>query len=122
MTGMTLAVTAAVLGALSFFEPCTIATHTLFSVRAHARPWPGCCRELLTLWATRSLLAVGLLLLAVTLTTPPDWSGVLPSAILATMATLYIVSRFLYIPVCRIWNSTNSSRAARACRTRRSSG
>lgn len=99
MTGMALAVTAAVLGVMSFFEPCTIATHTLFSARSHARAWPDCCRELLWLWLTRSLLAVGLLLLAVAFTTPPNWSGVLPSAILATMATLYIVSRFLYIPV-----------------------
>jgi len=27
--------TAATLGMLAFFEPCTIATHTLFAVRAH---------------------------------------------------------------------------------------
>lgn len=99
MTASTLFVTASVLGALSFFEPCTIATHTLFSARSHARAWPGCCRELLLLWLTRSLLAIGLLLLAVAASTPPHWGGYLPSAILAVMATVYIVSRFLYIPV-----------------------
>jgi len=99
MTAWTLVLAAAVLGALSFFEPCTIATHTLFSVRSHARPWPGCCRELLTLWATRSLLAVGLLLLALATTAPPAWGTYVPSAILTVMATVYIVSRFQYIPV-----------------------
>ncbi len=99
MTAWTLVLAAAVLGALSFFEPCTIATHTLFSVRAHARPWPGGCRELLTLWATRSLLAIGLLLLALAMTAPPAWGTYVPSVILTVMATVYIVSRFQYIPV-----------------------
>ena len=99
MTAWTLGLTASALGALSFFEPCTIATHTLFSVRAHARPCPGCCRELLTLWLTRSVLAVGLLLLALAITAPPVWVAYVPSVILTIMATVYIVSRFRYIPV-----------------------
>ena len=99
MTAWTLGLTASALGVLSFFEPCTIATHTLFSVRAHARPWPGCCRELLTLWLTRSLLVVGLLLLALSITAPPVWVAYVPSVILTIMATVYIVSRFQYIPV-----------------------
>ena len=99
MTAWTLVLAASALGALSFFEPCTIATHTLFSVRAHAHPWPGCCRELLTLWVTRSLLSVGLLLLALTITAPPVWGTYVPSVILTVMATVYIVSRFQYIPV-----------------------
>lgn len=99
MTAWTLVLAASALGALSFFEPCTIATHTLFSVRAHARPWPDCCRELLTLWLTRSLLSVGLLLLALTITAPPDWGIYVPSVILTVMATVYIISRFQYIPV-----------------------
>lgn len=99
MTEMVLVITAAVLGALSFFEPCTIATHTLFSARSHARALPDCCRDLLLLWLARSLLAVGLLLLAVAVSTPPRWNGSTPSVILAIMATLYIVSRFIYIPV-----------------------
>ena len=99
MTAWTLGLTASALGALSFVEPCTIATHTLFSVRAHARPWPGCCRELLTLWLTRSLPVVGLLLLALAITAPPVWVAYVPSVILTIMATVYIVSRFQYIPV-----------------------
>ena len=99
MTAPILLVTASVLGLLSFFEPCTIATHTLFSARAHARTAPACCRELIVLWLTRSLLVVGLLVVAVVLTTPPDWGAALPSIILAVMASVYIVSRFVYIPV-----------------------
>ena len=99
MTAWTLVLVAAVLGALSFLEPCTIATHTLFSARSHARAWPYCCRELLLLWLTRSLRAGGLLLLTVAASTPPHWGGYFPSVILAGMATLYVVSRFLYIPV-----------------------
>ncbi len=99
MTAWALVLATAVLGALSFFEPCSIATHTLFSVRVHARPRPACCRELLTLWATRSLLAVGLLLLALAVTAPPAWGTYVPSVILTVMATVYIVSRFQYIPV-----------------------
>lgn len=90
---------AAVLGLLAFFEPCTIATHTLFSVRAHARPWPGRCRELLRLWLTRSLFAVGLLLLAVAVTEPPALGGPLPSLALSLIASVYLVSRFVYLPM-----------------------
>ncbi len=99
MTAAALIGTASVLGLLSFFEPCTIATHTLFSVRAHTRPWPACCRELFVLWLTRSLLVTSLLTVAVLLTSPPAWGGLLPSVILAVMASVYIVSRFVYLPV-----------------------
>jgi cytochrome c-type biogenesis protein len=99
MTAVALIVAASVLGLLSFFEPCTIATHTLFSARAHARAWPACRRELLVLWLTRSLLVTGLLAVAVLLTPPPEWGDMLPGAILAVMASVYIVSRFVYLPV-----------------------
>lgn len=102
MTVLILVSTTAALGLLSFFEPCTIATHTLFSARAHARAWPGCCRALLALLVARSLLVVGLLLVAVAATTPPDWGAYLPSVVLAGMATVYIVSRFRYLPVPHI--------------------
>lgn len=99
MTAAVLVATASVLGLLAFFEPCTIATHTLFSVRAHARPWLVCRRELFVLWFTRSLLVAGLLAVAVLLTPSPAWGAVLPSVILAVMASVYIVSRFVYLPV-----------------------
>lgn len=90
---------AAVLGGLSFFEPCTIATHTLFSARAHRQPRAGCCQGLLAVWLARSVLSVVLLVAAVAFTPPPAWGGWLPSVILAVMGTVYIVSRFTYIPV-----------------------
>jgi cytochrome c-type biogenesis protein len=54
---------------------------------------------LLTLWATRSLLAVGLLLFALVVTEPPAWGTYVPGVILTVMASVYIVSRFQYIPV-----------------------
>jgi len=92
------AVAAAALGLLSFFEPCTIATHTLYAARVHARR-PARHRQLLALWLTRSAFSAGLLLLAVALTAPPRLAGVLPSIVLAVMASVYLVSRFVYLPV-----------------------
>ena len=90
---------AVILGALAFFEPCTIATHTLFSVRLHQQDTSGCCQRLLTVWLSRTGLMVGLLVLAVATTPTPAWGPYLPSIALAIMGSLYIVSRFTYIPV-----------------------
>ena len=93
---------AAGLGLLAFFEPCTIATHTLYTVRIHAQGVQGragCCRGLLAVWLARSALAAGLLAGVTALTASPQWEPYAPSAILAAMATLYLVSRFIYIPV-----------------------
>lgn len=98
MTALLLA-TSVILGALAFFEPCTIATHTLFTVRAHGHDRAGCCQSLLAVWVARSALLVGLLILLVWATTPPAWASYAPSAILAAMATIYLVSRFVYVPV-----------------------
>lgn len=91
--------TATGLGLLAYFEPCTIATHTLYTVRIHAQGRGGCCRGLLAVWLARSALAAGLLVALTALTSPPAWGPYAPSAILAAMATLYLVSRFTYIPV-----------------------
>ncbi len=98
MTPMLLA-TASVLGLLAFFEPCTIATHTLFSVRAHRATRASCYQSLLAIWLTRSALLIGLLTLAVWITDAPAWGPFMPSVILMVMAVVYIVSRFTYIPV-----------------------
>ena len=98
MTALLLA-SAALLGTLAFFEPCTIATHTLFSARSHREGGARCCRSLFSVWLTRSLLLVGLLSAAVALTEPPAWGSYTPSLILAAMATIYIVSRFVYLPI-----------------------
>ena len=98
MTPMLL-LAASVLGLLAFFEPCTIATHTLFSVRAHRAIGAGCCQRLLAVWLTRSALLVGLLTLAVWVTDAPAWDPFLPSVILTVLAVVYIISRFIYVPV-----------------------
>ncbi len=91
---------AALLGLLAFFEPCTIATHTLFSVRMHQSVGgKTCCQSLLTVWLSRTVLLVGLFSLAVLLTEAPQWGPYLPSIILTVMAVVYVVSRFTYIPV-----------------------
>jgi len=91
--------TSILLGALSFFEPCTIATHTLFTVRAHGQEKNRCCQSLLTVWVTRTLLIAGLLAALAWATEPPAWGAYAPSSILAAMATIYLVSRFVYVPV-----------------------
>jgi cytochrome c-type biogenesis protein len=98
MTVLLLA-SAALLGLLAFFEPCTIATHTLFSVRTYQTERRACCQSLLAVWLTRSLLLVGLLMLAVWISEPPQWGTYLPGFILLVIAVVYIVSRFAYLPV-----------------------
>lgn len=49
-----LLIVAGVLGLLGFFEPCTVATHTLFAARTHADAHRT--RALAQLLAARSLL------------------------------------------------------------------
>ena len=94
-----LVVGALLLGLLAFFEPCTIATHTLFSARLHRQPTPSCCRSLAFVWIARSLLLMGLMLLAVRLIPPPRWQSWLPGVALMLMSALYVLSRYAYIPV-----------------------
>ena len=96
---LTLILAAAVLGGLAFFEPCTIATHTLFSVCVHNQPRGRCYQSLLTVWLLRSLLSVVLLVTVVAAVPVPDWGPYLPSMILAVMAGIYILSRYTYLPV-----------------------
>ena len=92
--------TAVLLGLLAFFEPCTIATHTLFSVRAHKlRHSEDCCQSLLAVWLSRTLLLSGLFVLAVILIEPPQWGPYAPSLILSLMAVVYVISRFTYLPI-----------------------
>jgi len=98
MTTLLLA-SAALLGLLAFFEPCTIATHTLFSVRAHQQARRRCCQNLLTVWLSRVALLVVLFVVIVLATEPPVWGAWLPSIILSAIAVVYIVSRFMCIPI-----------------------
>ncbi len=87
------------LGLLAFFEPCTIATHTLYSAQLHRGKRAACCQGLLALWLSRSLLLMGLMVLAVLIFPRPDWGVWLPGIALLLMAALYLLSRATYVPV-----------------------
>jgi cytochrome c-type biogenesis protein len=93
-----LLVSAAVLGILAFFEPCTIATHTLFSARLNKNK-QQCCYSVLSVWLSRSLLLVAVQVFAVYFIATPEWGSVVPSVILLAIATIYLISRFVYIPI-----------------------
>ena len=96
-----LLVTAAGLGLLAFFEPCTIATHTLFAVRAShdaaRRRWIA----LALLMLSRTALLAALFGIAA-------WLGLesLPvntaTAMLGVIGAIYLVSRKVYLPVPHI--------------------
>ncbi|MDH5444345.1 MAG: sulfite exporter TauE/SafE family protein [Gammaproteobacteria bacterium] len=88
-----------VLGLLAFFEPCTIATHTLFIARTHKQTNNQIFSRLLVVWLARSLLFCSILALAVIFIPTPVWPTSTFSVILVMMALLYLVSRFTYIPV-----------------------
>lgn len=95
-----LLVSATVLGLLAFFEPCTIATHTLFSARLNKKEnKQQCCYNLFYVWLSRSLLLVVIQVFAVYLIEVPEWGPVLPSVILFAIAMIYLISRFVYIPI-----------------------
>jgi len=91
--------TAAALGALAFFEPCTIATHTLFAARAHQKKTAPCLVETVLLWLVRSVLFIALFVLVVLLIEQPNISEPMAAIVLLVMASVYLVSRKTYIPV-----------------------
>ena len=90
-----LLLTSAALGLLSFFEPCTIATHIVFAARSHAQHGRG----LLPLWITRSILLAAILVVAAELIPSPRWGPYLPAIILLLIAVPFVISRFMYLPV-----------------------
>ncbi len=94
-----LLITAMMFGLLAFFEPCTIATHTIFAVRSHHQEKSRRYRVLLHIWLIRSLLLSAIFSLAVILLPVPQWGVYLPSIMLTLMAALYLLSRYAYIPV-----------------------
>jgi len=95
-----LLISASLLGLLAFFEPCTIATHTIYSVKINKESDKKiCCQSLISIWLSRSILLVVLFVSAVLLTDQPEWGKTLPSIILSVMALVYLISRFIYIPV-----------------------
>ena len=87
------------LGMLAFFEPCTIATHSLFIARTHQQASALVRNKLLVVWIARSLLLASILALVVIFLPVPDWSAATDSLILCGMAILYMLTRFIYLPV-----------------------
>jgi cytochrome c-type biogenesis protein len=89
---------AAGLGLLSFFEPCTIATHTLFAARAHAAPPGERNRALAGLVLARCALLAGLFGTAAVLG-PMSVTGVAAIVVLGAIGLVYLVTRRFYLPV-----------------------
>lgn len=93
-----LLMTAAALGLLSFFEPCTIATHTLFAVRASH----GSARQrwlaLVQLTLSRTLLLV-LVFSAAAAIGLADISAHAAILILGGIGLVYLITRKIYLPV-----------------------
>jgi len=93
-----LLVTALVLGFLAFFEPCTIATHTLFAARVH-RVAP---KQRSFALAQLMLARTGLLTLifgaaaAIGLTALPES---LAALMLGVIGLVYLTTRKIYLPV-----------------------
>ncbi|VAW93045.1 Cytochrome c-type biogenesis protein CcdA (DsbD analog) [hydrothermal vent metagenome] len=95
-----LLISTTLLGLLAFFEPCTIATHTLFSRRVHQnKEEQSCCHNLFVVWLSRSVLLVILMALAVIVSEPPEWGTYTPSILLFIIAIIYLLSRFVYLPI-----------------------
>ncbi len=93
MTALVLG-TAAVLGLLGFYEPCTVATHTLYAVRASRRP--AALRDLL-------LLAVPRMAVLAAIVGAAGAVGLGAAAplvvVLAAMGAIYLLTVNVYLPV-----------------------
>jgi cytochrome c-type biogenesis protein len=93
-----LLVTAAGLGLLAFFEPCTIATHTLFAARTHHDAAPRRRSALAQLVCSRAALLA-------TIFATAGWLGLerIPAEAAMTMlgviGAIYLVSRRIYLPI-----------------------
>jgi len=93
-----LLMTAAGLGLLAFFEPCTIATHTLFAVRLSHEAVRRRRLALAALVLSRALLLMAIFGMAA-------WVGLdgIPTATAMTMlgvtGAIYLLSRRIYLPV-----------------------
>lgn len=94
----TLLLAAGALGLLSFFEPCTLATHALFAARAHAGPAAPRRRALMQLLLSRTLLLCALFATAAAIGWE-EYSAPAAVAMLGVMGAVYLVSRKLYLPV-----------------------
>ena len=93
-----LLVTAAALGLLAFFEPCTIATHTLFAVRASHDAVRQRRVALAQLVLSRSILLAGLFGIAAAIGLD-GISITRATLMLCIIGAVYLVSRRIYLPV-----------------------
>ena len=95
--------TAVTLGALAFFEPCTIATHTLFAARAHRKAAASRLLDVIMIWGVRTLLMMFLFSLVTVFFgatgVAQDIDATMASIVLSVMASVYLISRKVYIPV-----------------------
>lgn len=89
-----------ILGLLAFFEPCTIATHTLYSAKIkQANNNKQCCQSIFAVWLSRSLLLSFIFTTLTLLTSPIQWGEASASIILSLIGLIYLVSRKVYIPL-----------------------
>jgi len=93
--------TAAVLGLLAFFEPCTIATHTLFAARVHHDSPKQRSLALARLMLARTGL-LALIFGAAAVIGLSALSTVAAMLMLGVMGLVYLVTRKVYLPVPHI--------------------
>lgn len=93
-----LLMTAAALGLLSFFEPCTIATHTLFAVRASQASVKQRWLALVQLTLSRVLLLVAVFSATAALGLA-EISANTAVLMLSVIGLVYLISRKIYLPV-----------------------
>jgi len=89
---------AVVLGFLSFFEPCTIATHTLFAVRTSQNAARKRWLILGQLILSRSFLLVTIFSLATAIGLA-ELSSTTAVLILGVIGFVYLITRKIYLPV-----------------------
>ena len=89
---------AVALGLLSVYEPCSIATHTLFAARAHASPRGERRRALAELVVARCALLAALFGAAAAFgpLRPPALAA---ATVLVAIGAIYLVARTRYLPV-----------------------
>jgi len=89
---------ASVLGLLSFFEPCTIATHTLFAVRANLDTASNRRRALAQLILSRALL-LSLLFSCAAAIGLEQLAQKTATLMLGMIGLVYLITRKFYLPV-----------------------
>ena len=93
-----LLITAVILGFLAFFEPCTIATHTLFASRTHRAGGIKRALALVQLLLARTALLALIFGVAASVGVATLSSG-MAMAMLGAIGLVYLVTRRVYLPV-----------------------